>query len=193
MQHLESKRDSQGLKVCVNDLNDHEYLIFQGHLEEIDCSRLMELVEKPPIWVDYEFTLKSVARKITIDGRFKSELNLICDRCLVDFDFKSDESLSIRLQPAQVITTVAEETLLSLDELEWDVYDQPIIDLAELIEEQVLIFVPAKKLCDGECLGLCPSCGVDLNQQKCICNKDSDDHPFAVLRGKGDHTENLQN
>jgi uncharacterized protein len=117
----------------------------------------------------------------------------MCDRCLVVFDFKSDESLSIRLQPAQGNTTVAEETLLSLDELEWDVYDQPIIDLAELIEEQVLIFVPTKKLCDRECLGLCPSCGVNLNQQKCLCNKDSGDHPFAVLKGKGDHIENLQN
>jgi uncharacterized protein len=177
----------------VDDLNDYDSLIFQGHLEEIECSRLLELVEKTPVSVDYEFTLKSESRKVMIKGKLKSELNFTCDRCLVDFAFKLDESLNIQLQPLQGNTSVEEEILLTLDELEWDVYDQPIIDLAELLEEQVLIFVPAKKLCDGECLGLCPSCGVNLNQQKCLCNKDSGDHPFAVLKGKGDHIENLQN
>lgn len=193
MRHPESKNDSQGLKVFVDDLNDLESLFFRGRLEEIECSRLLELVEKPPVSVDYEFTLKREARKILIEGSLKSELNLICDRCLADFDFRSDESLCIRLHPAQENTSVAEEMFLTLDQLEWDVYDQPIIDLCELIEEQVLIFVPAKKLCDGECLGLCPSCGVNLNQQKCLCKKDSGDHPFAILKCKGDHIENLPN
>ena len=86
----------------------------------------------------------------------------------------------------------AEETLLTLEELEWDVYNQSSLNLAELIEEQVLISIPEKKLCSTSCKGLCQRCGVNLNTQSCLCNEEIEDHPFAVLKGIGSEFENFQ-
>ncbi len=78
------------------------------------------------------------------------------------------------------------------EELEWDFYDQSSLNLAELIEEQVLISIPEKKLCSTSCKGLCQRCGVNLNTQSCLCNEEIEDHPFAVLKGIGSEFENFQ-
>jgi len=61
-----------------------------------------------------------------------------------------------------------------------------------LIEEQVLISIPEKKLCSTSCKGLCQRCGVNLNRQSCLCNEEIEDHPFAVLKGIGSEFENFQ-
>ncbi len=192
MQHLENEQGCQELKICIDDLPDHEPQSFQGRLEVDECPRLLEMVQEPPGVVDYEFTLKREAQRILIDGQFKGQLILTCDRCLGNLEFQSDENFCIRLQPEQDLARVADETLLTLKELEWDVYDQPTLNLAELIEEQVLVSMPAKNICDVECRGLCPGCGVNLNLQNCLCTKETDDHPFAVLKGNGSQIDNFQ-
>jgi uncharacterized protein len=43
------------------------------------------------------------------------------------------------------------------------------IDTAPLIAEQVLLALPMKPLCKAECAGLCPTCGVDRNVERCQC------------------------
>lgn len=44
------------------------------------------------------------------------------------------------------------------------------IDLTEMITETVLSAMPYSFLCKEDCLGLCPTCGKNLNVEKCNCN-----------------------
>lgn len=68
------------------------------------------------------------------------------------------------------------------------VVDQEL-DLTPLVEELEILSWPAKVLCSETCLGLCPTCGQDLNQERCLCAESPPPGPFDQLRdllGKDD-------
>jgi uncharacterized protein len=54
--------------------------------------------------------------------------------------------------------------------------------LEPLIREQVLLALPTRPLCDENCRGLCPSCGVDLNEKACRCANAESDPRMAIFR-----------
>ncbi|MFH1312783.1 MAG: DUF177 domain-containing protein [Candidatus Eisenbacteria bacterium] len=56
------------------------------------------------------------------------------------------------------------------------------IDLADHVRSELLIVAPFKPLCSDECKGLCPVCGVDLNVDKCSCERDSNDSRWDALK-----------
>ena len=56
------------------------------------------------------------------------------------------------------------------------------IDLRDGIQEQVVMALPSKPLCDEKCKGLCPMCGADRNQRDCGCKRESITSQFAVLK-----------
>jgi uncharacterized protein len=43
------------------------------------------------------------------------------------------------------------------------------LDLTDSLRENVLLEVPMKVLCSEGCLGLCPTCGTNLNESTCSC------------------------
>ena len=43
------------------------------------------------------------------------------------------------------------------------------IDLEPLARETVVLELPQAPLCRADCLGLCPTCGVDRNESACTC------------------------
>ena len=56
------------------------------------------------------------------------------------------------------------------------------IDLAEPLEEELLLVLPAKTLCRDDCRGLCPKCGKNLNLGDCDCERSQGDPRLAVLK-----------
>ena len=45
------------------------------------------------------------------------------------------------------------------------------IDLRPDIEQEIIMALPQQQLCAEDCRGLCPSCGIDLNQGQCDCER----------------------
>ncbi|MFO0774590.1 MAG: DUF177 domain-containing protein [Nitrospiraceae bacterium] len=43
------------------------------------------------------------------------------------------------------------------------------VDLVPMLREQVILAEPMRPLCNEDCLGLCPVCGLDRNQSLCTC------------------------
>ncbi len=52
------------------------------------------------------------------------------------------------------------------------------IDISRDIYDFAHLAIPVKNLCNEDCKGLCPRCGVDLNTEKCSCLED-DINPFS--------------
>ena len=56
------------------------------------------------------------------------------------------------------------------------------LDLGEAIREELILDLDPFVLCDPECKGLCPKCGVNRNQQTCECVDEELDPRWDVLR-----------
>ena len=62
-------------------------------------------------------------------------------------------------------------------------YTDPVIDLSERIIEAMVLEVPQQVLCKPDCKGLCPYCGVNLNEEPDhVCDKaEVNFSKFAIL------------
>ena len=65
------------------------------------------------------------------------------------------------------------------------------IDLVPLLEAAILVDLPLQPLCREDCAGICPDCGVNLNEQSCDCAQkraqadaefEEAKNPFAKLK-----------
>lgn len=55
------------------------------------------------------------------------------------------------------------------------------VDLTELARDAVLLELPIAPLCEDDCAGLCPTCGVDRNETACDCAAAESDPRWAPL------------
>ena len=55
------------------------------------------------------------------------------------------------------------------------------IDLAEMARDAVLLELPNAPLCEDDCAGLCPTCGVDRNETACDCAEAEPDPRWSAL------------
>jgi uncharacterized protein len=55
------------------------------------------------------------------------------------------------------------------------------IDIAPLVMEALSLGLPMKPLCRPDCKGLCPTCGCNLNETKCLCAVEGIDPRLAGL------------
>jgi uncharacterized protein len=44
-----------------------------------------------------------------------------------------------------------------------------MLDLGEALRQYALISSPSKPLCQPDCAGICPTCGINLNEDRCTC------------------------
>jgi len=48
-------------------------------------------------------------------------------------------------------------------------YEGHGLELADVVREQVMLWLPMRGLCREDCKGICPSCGVNRNAETCVC------------------------
>jgi uncharacterized protein len=122
--------------------------------------------------------LKIFVDKLESLFRFKLSLRTFleytCDRCLEQF-------------PAAFNTSIEQIYQLGVDELESDEIEvlpanTKEIDLSPVIHDAFVLNRPMKQLCRDDCKGLCPNCGINLNQKSCDCDKENVDPRFEKLK-----------
>lgn len=110
-----------------------------------------------------------IAKGILVRGKFDTETQLTCGRCLRIFTFPFVFEVDDEYYPAIDIAT-GEPIDLSEDPSTFVIDEHHILDLRELFRQSTLLGVPMKPLCRPECSGLCPECGADLNYETCDCS-----------------------
>ena len=103
-----------------------------------------------------------------------------CSRCLVEFTQRFDVLVAARyvLETAPGDSTEEDE---DVSELQFS-YDGVDIDLVPPVRNELILEAPVKPLCSPECRGLCPGCGVDLNEEVCKCEEQTVDPRLAPLK-----------
>ncbi len=119
--------------------------------------------------------------EVFIKGIVNGEIELQCSRCLNFFKMPIRTRFEITYHPIEILN---KEELVELkrDEMEVDFYRDGLINTEDIIRDQILLNIPMKPLCSEDCKGLCPICGIDLNEKECTCKKEEIDPRFAVLQ-----------
>jgi uncharacterized protein len=113
-------------------------------------------------------------------GQVRTTIELTCSRCLEGFELPVAESFDVLYLPHTPAGT-AQERMVEDDDLSTAFYEDNVIDLGQLMQEQCYLAVPMKPLCKEDCRGLCPDCGTNLNTATCQCQQTWVDPRLAVL------------
>jgi uncharacterized metal-binding protein YceD (DUF177 family) len=106
--------------------------------------------------------LQLFGRRLKIRGAFAVKIELTCHRCLTPFVDRIEDTFedSVNLADFDEASANRETTLALIDGQ---------FDLAPLFCEYLWLAWPMKVLCRPDCLGLCLSCGTNLNEGLCSC------------------------
>ncbi|MGL4831927.1 MAG: YceD family protein [Propionibacteriaceae bacterium] len=106
--------------------------------------------------IDLELRLESVSEGILVSGFAKAELVGECVRCLDTIS----QPCEIDMQELYVYPE-GDAEVDEDDDTHYVVND--CLDLEPLIRDAVVLELPFAPLCSEDCLGLCPTCGLNLN------------------------------
>lgn len=120
-------------------------------------------------------------RDFRLVGKVSTTLQLECGRCVEPFRLPVDAAFDLRYLPHSENTGEGEREIEE-DDLGTAFYRDEVIDLGHLIREQIYLALPMKPLCQEACRGLCPHCGVNLNETTCDCVSTWVDPRLEVLK-----------
>ncbi len=109
-----------------------------------------------------------------VKGEMKADVDFVCSRCLKPFTEHAVVPFSETFATAEAEEMLDEESdILPLEGDE--------IELDPLLQEDFLLEMPTFPLCEKDCKGLCPTCGVNRNEQACSCKNERIDPRLAGL------------
>jgi uncharacterized protein len=128
-------------------------------------------------------TVSVIDSELLFQGNVSGVFLCQCDRCLIDMESNIALDVSWLFEegtephPLEAFHETDE-----IEELEESELEEPIryfsgreLDLTLHVWEELVLAAPTKAYCTDDCLGLCPQCGVNLNQESCDCTEQSED------------------
>ena len=167
----------------------------QIHFDEIPADGLWLEITDESWFPDHDVTkkgpvaatiyLEKRGERVLVEGTIKTIFVLECDRCLESFYLPVENKFKVDLELADKAMLkehpIAEHSCSS-NEMDVMFLDEPLIDIFYVLQQQVYLALPDKKICKPECQGLCPKCGANLNEERCKCSTAPESSPFAVLK-----------
>ena len=136
--------------------------------------------------VDLAIRITKDAQKVRLTGRLRTSLEVNCSRCLEPFRVPVDADLDQIFLPEGASVVSASDDDEDDDGTEADAgvsfYKDETIDLGELMRDEFYLALPMKPLCQDDCKGLCPVCGVNRNRETCSCKAEWVDPRMESLR-----------
>jgi uncharacterized protein len=168
-------------------------------IEDIPREGREEEYEQDPSWLDERFSgeqgkpfrflhpirvhlnLSRSGRVVLVKSRVRAEADFCCDRCLEPFPMVLTSEYKASLKPKPALPP-DEELEIDKGNLETEFYEGEEIDLTPLIQDQILLTLPAKAVCREDCRGLCQRCGQNMNRGTCPCADQNIDPRLEPLK-----------
>lgn len=120
--------------------------------------------------------VQQAAGEVIALGHVEGKAEVACRRCLAP----------VRVPIDQEVTLVFREGVSQADAEAEEIYPLPErgheLDLNGALREHLLLAVPEFLECQEACKGLCPHCGVNLNETTCSCARERTDDRWAALK-----------
>jgi uncharacterized protein len=118
-------------------------------------------------------------KEVDVRGQVRASVPQVCGRCAEGFTSRVTADVDLRFAPKPARVDGAE---LGRDDLDTDFYLDDQIDLHRVIETETTLALSMKPLCDPDCRGLCPVCGVNRNLNPCACAERAPDPRLVALK-----------
>jgi len=115
-----------------------------------------------------ELVVENAAGVLIVSGAATTAVKLTCHKCLTEWD----ESVQVDVAEALGFEDDADGYSLNGNDA----------DLEPVLRDVVLLEIPLRPVCRQGCLGLCATCGADLNTDSCLGHDEEGASPFAELR-----------
>jgi len=119
--------------------------------------------------VHADVMLEATVDEIVVRGTVAFTASLRCNRCLKEWQ----EEMEVELLDVAERRPEDGGPAIGSD---------GALDLAQMLRDEVSLALPIVPLCAPDCLGLCPTCGTDLNTNPCSGHADESTSPFGALR-----------
>src|SRR5882724_3974051 len=171
------------MKIDVSHLDERKEINRQ--YKEFDLQDDDLTVSRQP---DLQLVLQRQSDGVHATGNVKAGIEVLCDRCLATVTVDIDSDFDLVYMPLSAASIAPGEHEI-VEEHDFDIayYDEgesgQVIDVDALVREQIELGMPVHLLCNEECKGLCPTCGVDLNKGTCDCSSQAHDPRWDALAG----------
>ncbi len=126
--------------------------------------------------IQAEGSLESVGDGVLVSGLCKATGDAQCARCLTDFPYPvSSDFMQLFVYPEHEADYADSEDDIGL-------IKDDSIDLEPLIRDSLILDLPLATLCRPDCLGLCPRCGANLNDDPDHQHTDDIDSRWSALK-----------
>ena len=143
---------------------NREFFISKDEFEIVNNEDL-DLVDGVKVLGDVVVSDNLMRVKFDVVANF----DFICSRCLVKFPY----DLKIKCEDEFLLNDLDEDIVID---------DDYNVDFSQYIKNCIVVNIPQKKLCCDDCLGLCQSCGINLNDGECCCQKGEFENAFSQLK-----------
>jgi len=126
--------------------------------------------------IEVSGTIKSDGRRLTLDVKYTSTWRYLCSRCLEETDY---------VVAGEIKRSIVKDGNDGDDGIV--VVESTVIDLYDVIYNDIVLNLPGQVICDDECKGLCPDCGINLNSGDCKCSQEEIDPRLAKLKNLFTH------
>ena len=160
-------------------------IIRVSELEEqglrIDDVSALSAAFSDPSWrlESVDLHVEADGAEVFVRGQLGATVPLTCGRCVEPFAARVDAAVDVRLVPRP---SGADSVELGADDLDVDFYENDLLDLAHVVENETTLALPMKPLCRPDCRGLCAACGANRNLTACTCAQRPPDPRLAALR-----------
>ena len=137
----------------------------------LDCNLDSDLLPYPNATltkVTLKLQVTFVKPNVHVVGEIVCYVDGFCDKCA------NEVSTQISLPFDQIFFKD------SSDKEEAYLYTDSRLDLTKAICDEIVLSLPTNLLCKESCKGLCPKCGINLNEHQCDCDT-SRENAFSVL------------
>ena len=142
--------------------------------------------------VDYEFSMSDIdvagghpfCSPVEVSARVENRSGIVTIGVKADFDYSTSCDRCMKPIERRFSYSFSHKLIESLEEDNDDYIEAPdlSLDLDELVSSDILLELPSKFLCRGDCQGLCQKCGHDLNLGDCDCDKAEIDPRLEKLK-----------
>jgi uncharacterized protein len=116
---------------------------------------------------------------ILVSGVLATSIAEECSRCILPMQQPLELDVEDEFFPVVDMNT---GHLVEVPEDGFPIDTHHHLDITEAVRQAIVVSRPIQPLCNPECRGLCPECGVNRNVEPCECETGAADARWATLK-----------